>query len=578
MVNTTARHESTGMEGKIQCSSVLHEHLAEYSADSKGPMYNFTPRGYVDMKGKGQCYTYWLDGGSEYNGLAGPTAISELRKQVKQLLRQKKWKELKIFKFARRASNASTLGPASACSHDLGSITTESTTTNRDDTIESFALDELVGKTETDAPTSSMSDKFFNGVDVDVPVDDGDDDDLSNHDTVPFIALKKTAWSHIKWSPDLSRKDLVDAIHGLLSSMLWKCSDDVIQSRSDVPTHKEFLDQELLRFVDRISTLYNDYPFHSWTHACQVTLSASFLVKEYHKTKDEVGGSFDSHPFVRFTAVFAALIHDVKHLGVPNAQLKEEGHPLSEVYYQGSYLERQSIQVGLGVFMEEFTELSTTVLKLCPEFIHLVTSAILATDISNKETERKVQERFDRVIVATDKDYAVTELDKTQSVVEHILLLADVGHCSQGYDNFLIWNAAFFHERFQGFQAGRGSDPRQEEWHQGQIGFIEGYIIPLAVRCNTLIPQCKFAKGSRRIVRKWKIDGKDYCDNLVEHSIEAEKVTTTTTLSSTTTKKNRKRSSGIRKMFFPSRKSLSDGYVAPPKISNSRLRQAKASL
>jgi hypothetical protein len=583
MVNTTARHESTGMEGKIQCSSVLHELLAEYSADSKGSLYNFTPRGCVDMKGKGQCYTYWLDGGSEHNGLAGPTAISELRKQVKQVLRKKKWKKRKYLNFTRRGSNASSNGTAasvcngmlasgSVCSDDLGSLATELTASNRDDTIKSVALDQLVvhEKTASDALTSSSTliiddddvedssqvIKFIDGVDV-----DGDDDDLSDHDTAPFIALKKTPWSHIKWSPDLSRLDLVDAIHGLLSSMLWKCSADVILSRLDVPTHREFLNQELLRFTDHISTLYNDNPFHSWDHACQVALSASFLVKEYHKTKDDFGGSLDSHPFVRFIAVFAALIHDVKHLGVPNAQLKEEGHPLSEVYYQGSYQERQSIQVGLGIFMEEFTELSTTVLKLCPEFIHLVTSAILATDISSKETQRKVQERFDRVIIATDKDYAVTELDKTQSVVEQITLLADVGHCSQGYDNFLNWNAALFNECLQHYQVGRGSDPRQGGWHQGQIGFIEGYVIPLTVRCNTLIPQCKFSKGSRRIVRKWKISGKDWTDKLVEHnSTEAKQVT-----------KNRRRSSGIRKlrsMFFPSRKSSSDDYAAATKISS----------
>jgi hypothetical protein len=598
MVNTTARHESTGMEGKIQCSSVLHEHLAEYSADSKGPMYNFTPRGYVDMKGKGQCYTYWLDGGSEYNGLAGPTAISKLRKEVKQVLRQKKWKKRKYFNFARRASSISngttstrstcndTLATSSVCSDDLQSLVTSVTASNRDDTINSVALDQTASKIATDAAITSStvidvdtaegSNQVVDGLKVVFCDVDDLSDDLSDHDTVPFIALKKTPWSDIKWNSDLSRLELVDAIHGLLSSMLWKCSDDVILSRSDVPTNKEFLDQELLRFIDRISTLYNENPFHSWDHACQVTLSASFLVKEYHKTKDDTGGSFDNHPFVRFIAVFAALIHDAKHLGVPNAQLKEEGHPLAEVYDQGSYQERQSIQVGLGIFMEEFTELSTTVLKLCPEFIHLVTAAVLATDISSKEIQLKVQERFDRAIVGTDKDYAVTELNKTQSVIEQILLLADVGHCSQGHDNFLKWNAALFYECLQGFKDGRGNDPRAN-WYQGQIGFIQGYIMPLTERCNILMPQCKFSKGSRRIVRKWKIGGKEWTDKLIEQSarIEAEKEKETTTPTTTTTSstvKNRKRSSGMKKklssMFFPSSSSRkpptssSDDYAA----------------
>lgn len=53
---------------------------------------------------------------------------------------------------------------------------------------------------------------------------------------------------------------------------------------------------------------------------------------------------------------FAALIHDVKHLGLPNAQLEKDKHCLSLVYSQGSYLERQSIQVGLS---------KSLVLQLC---------------------------------------------------------------------------------------------------------------------------------------------------------------------------------------------------------------------
>lgn len=66
-----------------------------------------------------------------------------------------------------------------------------------------------------------------------------------------------------------------------------------------------------------------------------------------------------------FNPQFAALIHDVKHLGLPNAQLEKDNHCLISVY-QESYLERQSITVGLGIFIEEFPELSTAVLRMCP--------------------------------------------------------------------------------------------------------------------------------------------------------------------------------------------------------------------
>lgn len=316
----------------------------------------------------------------------------------------------------------------------------------------------------------------------------------------------------IEWDAGRSRIDSVAATHGLLSSMLWKSVADV--HSDSALSNKEIIDHELLRYVDCISILYEAHPFHSWEHACQVVLSATFLIKEYHKTKDEIGGSVDNNPFVRFITVFAALIHDVKHLGMPNAQLAEDKHPLSMVY-EGSFLERQSIQVGLGIFIEDFPELSTFILQLCPEFLHLVASALLATDVSSVERQTKIKDRFERVVVRTED--GVSEFEKTQTVVESVLLLADVGHCSQNFNIFLKWNAAFFHECLHNFKEGRGIDPRPG-WFKGQIGFVEGYIVPLTERCSALVPGCQLTEGARDIVRQWKEHGEAFTQQLIIES------------------------------------------------------------
>ena len=534
MVNTTSRHESTGASGKIQCSSVLHEHLAEYSADSAGPLYRFTPRGYVNMKGKGRCYTYWLDGGSEHNDLSSPAAIEGLREQVKKALSKKKWKKRKYFDFRRRRSSVwndtdgtdtVTVGTNASARllDDDKSMASQSQNTGIVSGIENVegnkSESDLQPATESNDGTSTAA---ASGSNVDVDVDDDEQDsleeeeDLSDHDTVSFVELKKTQWADIKWDPNLSRIELVASLHGLLSSMLWKCC---AQALPDLPSNKNVLDHELLRYVDRVSSLYDAHPFHSFEHAAQVVLSAAHLVNEYNKAKEHLTTPHDSNAFTRFITVFSALIHDVKHLGCPNAQLEKESHPLKIVYSQGSYQERQSIQVALGIFVEEFSSLSTAILKMCPDFLHLVTAAVLATDVASKETQARVQERFERVLIISQDD--TTEFDKTQSCIEQILLLADVGHCSQGYDNFLIWNRAFFFECVQNHIQGHGDDPRPG-WYAGQIGFLEGYILPLAERCNALIPQCELTKGTRRILRMWKRDGMAWTDELVKQSYEAE--------------------------------------------------------
>ena len=60
----------------------------------------------------------------------------------------------------------------------------------------------------------------------------------------------------------------------------------------------------------------------------------------------------------------------------------------------------------------------------CPEFLHLVTSAILATDVSSQETQKKIQDRYERVVILSDEDEGLSEFEKTQCVVEQLLLLA----------------------------------------------------------------------------------------------------------------------------------------------------------
>ncbi|CAJ0928991.1 unnamed protein product, partial [Mesorhabditis belari] len=56
-VNMASRMESTGMPEMIQISEISQELLKKYY-----PEYNCTLRGTVEIKGKGACTTYWLEG------------------------------------------------------------------------------------------------------------------------------------------------------------------------------------------------------------------------------------------------------------------------------------------------------------------------------------------------------------------------------------------------------------------------------------------------------------------------------------------------------------------------------------
>ncbi len=81
-VNTAARHESTSEPGRIHCSFTTKIEL-ECRANAD---YEFISRGMIEMKGKGELQSYWLEA-SKQNSLVSKNALekldAEIRKEVK---------------------------------------------------------------------------------------------------------------------------------------------------------------------------------------------------------------------------------------------------------------------------------------------------------------------------------------------------------------------------------------------------------------------------------------------------------------------------------------------------------------
>ena len=84
--------------------------------------------------------------------------------------------------------------------------------------------------------------------------------------------------------------------------------------------------EQLTDFVREIARMYHaENPFHNFEHACNVTLAASKFLNRMvteqgpnaqHSTDNTFGIATD--PLTLFACVFAALIHDTDHEGVPS--------------------------------------------------------------------------------------------------------------------------------------------------------------------------------------------------------------------------------------------------------------------
>eukprot|EP00980_Cylindrotheca_fusiformis_P030525 scaffold24977_cov235-Cylindrotheca_fusiformis.AAC.1 len=128
---------------------------------------------------------------------------------------------------------------------------------------------------------------------------------------------------------------------------------------------------QLRNYLSQIAGMYRDNPFHNFQHASHVTASVKKLLtrivklgegnglaESIHRKANDVnlvelaGHSYGitSDPLTQFAVVFSAIIHDVDHPGVPNAQLVKEQTRNAQIYKK-SVAEQNSVELAWGMLM-----------------------------------------------------------------------------------------------------------------------------------------------------------------------------------------------------------------------------------
>jgi hypothetical protein len=87
--------------------------------------------------------------------------------------------------------------------------------------------------------------------------------------------------------------------------------------------------------VERVASCYQENTYHSFSHACDVTISAFVLLTKY-------GGAEYLRPIDSITLVVSALMHDAGHPGRTNAFEKETQSELVKAY--GEVGQRQRVE------------------------------------------------------------------------------------------------------------------------------------------------------------------------------------------------------------------------------------------
>ncbi|KAL7560188.1 hypothetical protein ACA910_016615 [Epithemia clementina (nom. ined.)] len=160
---------------------------------------------------------------------------------------------------------------------------------------------------------------------------------------------------------------------------------------------------ELQTYVHQILSWYRPYvPYHNAEHAYHVTMSTNKLLdimlsKSYGQKSLPPLFGLRQDPLRLLCMIWAALIHDVDHCGVPNRQLATEqiDHSLAIRYNDQSIAENQSLFLAFDELLH-----GTSREKLPPK-----NDGTTTTTTTTSTSPKPLYENLRKVLCPTDRDY-----------------------------------------------------------------------------------------------------------------------------------------------------------------------------
>jgi hypothetical protein len=191
-----------------------------------------------------------------------------------------------------------------------------------------------------------------------------------------------------------------------------------------------------------------------------------------------------SDPLAQFAVVFAALIHDVDHSGVPNSQLVLESSGLAEQYKEESISEQHSIDLAWGHLMQPcFEDLRSSIFSDESElkrFRQIIVNAVMATDCMNEQLVFDRKARWEKALVEGRHDKSLEHTNRKATVViEMLMQTADIFHTVQNWHLYCKWNERLFQEMYQAYQTGRLLQDPSVFWYKSELLFFDEHVIPV---------------------------------------------------------------------------------------------------
>ena len=231
---------------------------------------------------------------------------------------------------------------------------------------------------------------------------------------------------------------------------------------------------KLHNLVSAIRQQYNPNHYHCFLHACHVLVNCAKIL----------GDIVAEHPLLPkvegLAVLFAALIHDVGHLGVSNATLSHENHKLAIIYSDQSIAEMHSLACAFQLLNypdnDILCHLSKSERKV---FRCLVIDLVLGTNVMDHERQQLLQRNLENTSKSAFKIDLEIQTNR-RAVFNLVMRAADVGAQMQNIETSRIWSKRFFLEQREARNAGRMPHTDGREFCFQHSRFVERHAAVLA--------------------------------------------------------------------------------------------------
>jgi len=109
---------------------------------------------------------------------------------------------------------------------------------------------------------------------------------------------------------------------------------------------------------------------------------------------------------------------------------------------------------------------------------------------------------------------------KATIVIEHLIQASNIAHTMQHWHVYRKWNERFFTEMYQAYIDGRAEKDPSTFWYEGEKGFFDFYIIPLAKKlkeCGVFgISSDEYLNYAMNNRQEWEIRGQEVVAEMME--------------------------------------------------------------